>query len=271
VKTLAVERRDAVLVVTLSRPDRLNAVSSAMVEELHDVLDGLIRDSDTRIVVLAGAGRGFCSGMDVKGGAVGDGTSAPGQVPQGRVQQIYGSLLRSAELIPRLREIPQPIVAALHGPVVGMGISLALAADLRVADPTVRFVAPFHRLGLSGGDIGLSWLLPRMVGPAKAAEIFYRDLTLDAAQVEGLGLLTEVTAEGKDLDGALALAAELLTKSPFGLRNTKELLNLSLDAPGLRAHQAVENRSQALAFMTEDLIEGMSAVVERREPTFNDR
>jgi enoyl-CoA hydratase len=287
-----VERRDGVVVITLSRPDRLNAVTAGVVAELHAALDALATDTETRVVVLTGAGRGFCAGMDIQGGGPdsadsaedrgqgsrGDGgnpreENAPSgpREPDGRPQRIYRAIARGGEVVARLREIPQPVIAALHGPVAGMGISLALACDLRVADPTAKFVFPFLSIGLSGGDLGLSWLLPRVVGPGKAAELLYRSQTLTAEQADGLGMLTEISAEGADLDGALRLAGELLGASPYGLRHTKELLNLSLEASSLRAHLAAENRTQALAFLTEDFAEGIAARLERRPPEFRNR
>ncbi|MEW2358823.1 enoyl-CoA hydratase-related protein [Spirillospora sp. NPDC029432] len=260
---LRIDRRDGVLVITLARPERLNAVTGALTEEMLDVLNELMRDSSTQVVVLTGEGRGFCSGMDLQGGD-GDGG-------EGRVQRLYHGIARGGEVTARLREIPQPVIAALHGPVAGMGVSWALACDLRVADPTTRFVVPFTNLGLSAGDCGLSWLLPRLVGTARAAEIFYRAQRLDVAAARDLGLVTEVADEGKDLEGALALAGELLAKSPYGLRRTKELLNASLDAPGLRRQLAAETGIQTMAFFTEDLAEGMAATMEKRPPEFRNR
>ncbi|MFC5752048.1 enoyl-CoA hydratase/isomerase family protein [Actinomadura rugatobispora] len=266
---LRIDRRDGVLVITLSRPERLNAVTAALTEELLDVLNELMRDSATHVVVLTGEGRGFCSGMDLMGGGAGDGDDTAGG--EGRLQRIHHGITRGGEVTARLREIPQPVIAALHGPVAGMGVSWALACDLRVADPTTRFVVPFTNLGLSAGDCGLSWLLPRLVGTARAAEIFYRAQRLDVERARELGLVTEVAAEGGDLDGALALAGELLAKSPYGLRRTKELLNLTLDAPGLRRQLALETGIQTMAFFTEDLAEGMAATLEKRPPEFKNR
>lgn len=260
------ERRDGVGIITLSRPERLNAVTTAMVEEMHAVLDRLVSDLDIRVVILTGAGRAFCSGMDIQGG-----DPASTSTPEGAVQRIYRGISRGGEAVARLREIPQPVIGALHGPVAGMGISVALACDLRVGDPTTRFVSPFLSLGLSGGDVGLSWLLPRVVGGAKAADILYRDRRITAPEAYELGMLTELTEEGADLAGALELARELLGKSPYGLRHTKELLNLSLDVPGLRRHLAVENRTQTMAFFTEDFAEGLTAAAERRPPVFRNR
>ena len=264
---VAFERRDGVALITLSRPERLNAVTPAMVEELLAVLDRLATDAGTRVVVLTGAGRAFTAGMDVRD----DGLGGPDAGEEGRVARVYRGMARSGELILRLRDIPQPVIAALHGPVAGMGMSLALACDLRVADPTARFIAPFLKLGLSAGDLGLTWLLPRLVGASRAAEIFYRARTVTAAEADDLGLLATLADEGGDLAAALDLAADLLARSPFGLRHTKELLNLSLDASGLRAHLAVENRTQTMAFLTEDLAEGLAATMDKREPRFRNR
>ncbi|TDB84516.1 xylulose kinase [Actinomadura sp. KC216] len=261
---IELDRRDGVLAITLSRPERLNAVDVALAEELLDVLNDLMRDPDTHVVVLTGKGRGFCSGMDLQGGPGGEGAG-------GRVQRLHHGIARAGEVTARLREIPQPVIAALHGPVAGLGAAWALACDLRVADPTTRFVLPFTDLGLSAGDCGLSWLLPRLVGPAKAAELSYRARRLDVTRADALGLITEIAAEGADLDAAQALAAELLTKSPYGLRRTKELLNASLDAPGLRRQLMAETAVQTLAFFTEDLAEGMTATLQKRPPTFKNR
>ncbi|MEV3920181.1 enoyl-CoA hydratase/isomerase family protein [Actinomadura coerulea] len=262
---IELDRRDGVLTITLSRPERLNAVDGALTEEMLDVLNGLMRDPSTRVVVLTGAGRGFCSGMDLQGGDPG------GASGEGRVQRLYRGIARGGEVTARLREIPQPVIAALHGPVAGMGVSWALACDLRVADPTTRFVVPFVDLGLSAGDCGLSWLLPRLVGPAKAAEICYRAQRLDAARAGALGLITETAPEGGDLAAAQALADELLGRSPYGLSRTKELLNASLDVPGLRRQLMAETAVQTLAFFSEDLAEGMAATLEKRRPEFKNR
>ncbi|MCP2340051.1 enoyl-CoA hydratase/isomerase family protein [Actinomadura rupiterrae] len=263
--SLRLDRRDGVLTIALSRPERLNAVTAELTEEMLDVLNGLMGDPATRVVVLTGEGRGFCSGMDILGDGREDESS------EGRVQRLHRGIARGGEVTARLREIPQPVIAALHGPVAGMGVSWALACDLRVADPTTRFVVPFTDLGLSAGDCGLSWLLPRLVGPAKAAELAYLSERLDRDTADALGLITQKAAQGEDLADAQALADRLLQKSPYGLRRTKELLNASLDAPGLRGHLLTETSVQTLAFFTKDLAEGMKAVLEKRPPDFHNQ
>lgn len=254
-------KRDGVATITLSRPERLNAITYADTVDLLRILTGLKEDLETKVVVLTGAGRAFCAGMDIQ--------QDDEKSDEGRVQRIYRGMVRAGELVLGLREIPQPVIAALHGPVVGMAFSMALACDLRVASPTTKFVSPFLKLGFSAGDLGLSWMLPRLIGTARAGEIFYRVQTVGAERALDLGLVTEIAED--DLAGAHALAAELMTRSPFGLRHTKELLNLALDAPGLRAHLAIENRTQTMAFLTEDLKEGFAATMEKREPQFRNR
>ncbi|MCD0448198.1 enoyl-CoA hydratase-related protein [Actinocorallia sp. API 0066] len=263
---VAFTRRDGVATITLSRPERLNAITPENVEELIAILGGLKTDRETRVVILTGEGRGFCAGMDIQGGG---GERDTSEVSEGKIQRLYRGMARAGEVVLGLREIPQPVVAALRGPVVGMAFSLALACDLRVAAPSTRFTAPFLNLGFSAGDLGLTWLLPRLIGTARAGEIFYRAQKVDAERALDLGLVTEIAED--DVAGAEALARELLDRSPFGLRHTKELLNLSLDAPGLRTHLAVENRTQTLAFLTEDLAEGITATMEKRPPRFRDR
>lgn len=256
-------KRDGVATVTLSRPERLNAITYGDTVDLLRILTELKEDTETKVVILTGQGRAFCAGMDIQQDDDGP------QSDEGRVQRIYRNMVRAGELVLGLREIPQPVIAALHGPVVGMAFSLALACDLRVASPTTRFISPFLKLGFSAGDLGLSWMLPRLIGTARAGEIFYRAQDVGAERALELGLVTEIAED--DLAGAHALAEELMKRSPFGLRHTKELLNLAMDAPGLRTHLAVENRTQTMAFLTEDLKEGFAATLEKREPKFRNR
>ncbi|GAB2810223.1 enoyl-CoA hydratase/isomerase family protein [Actinocorallia aurea] len=261
-------RKDGIATITLNRPERLNAITPENVEEILAILNGLKTDTETKVVILTGEGRGFCAGMDIQGQGLAGSGGGKGE-GQGRIQKIYQGMVRSGEIVLGLREIPQPVIAALRGPVVGMAFSMALACDLRVAAPSTKFHTPFLNLGFSAGDLGLTWMLPRLIGTARAGEIFYRARSIGAEKALELGLVTEIAED--DVAGAEALAAELLTRSPFGLRHTKELLNLSLDAPGLRTQLAIENRTQTLGFLTEDLLEGIAATMEKRAPKFRDR
>lgn len=264
-KFLKDEHRDGVAVLTLSRPDRLNAYSAAMADEMHSYFDDLARDLDTRVLVITGAGRAFCAGLDIKE-PIDDALDKR----RGRVQARYLFQQKLASLATHLREIPQPVIAAVHGAAVGGGLALASAADIRIADRTARFNAAFIRIGLSAGDDGVSWFFPRIVGPSMAAELLYTGRFFDAQEALRIGFVSRVVPEGRVLDVALSIATEIVANSPFGIRMTKELLNVSLDAPGLRHVMEIENRTQVLCLLTEDFEEGLMAQVERRTALYRD-
>lgn len=262
---LQLERREGLAVITLNRPERLNALSLELVGELHAVLDELDGDLATRVLILSGAGRAFCAGTDLKDGVSG------WHEDVGEVQSRYRLQQHVARLTVRLREIPQPVIAAVHGNAAGGGMSLAMAADIRVCDPTARFNGAFIRIGASGGDLGSSWLLPRIVGPSTAAELLYTGRFVDAEEALRIGLVSTVTGAGQHVEAARAIAEEIMQNSPFGVRMTKELLNQSLDAPGLRQQIELENRTQILCSLTADHLEGVAAFAERRPARYEDR
>lgn len=260
------ERRGAVGILTLNRPERRNAYSIKTVDEVHQVCDELDGDLTTRVLIITGAGSAFCAGLDLKGGGLG----AWPEKQLGPVQRQYRLQRRLASMVLRLRDIPQPVIAAIHGPAVGGGLALVAAADIRVADTTARFNAAFVRLGLSGGDDGSSWFLPRLVGPSKAAEILYTGRFVDAEEALRIGLVSQVVEEGRHVRAAEEMAEQILQNSPFGIRMTKELLNYSLDAPGLRQTMELEHRTQVLCTMTDDFAEGVRAFGERRPARYTD-
>jgi enoyl-CoA hydratase len=254
---ITVDVRDRVAVVTLNRPDRRNAVNREMKHELFDALSALRWNQDCRVVVLTGAGSSFCSGADLERG-IGDGPV-----------DTFMNLRKSVAMVLLLREIPQPVIAAVRGHAVGGGFSIAAAADLRVAAPDARFHAPFTDLGMSAGDVGLSYLLPRLIGPAMAAELFYTGGVLDARRAHELGFVNHVVDD--PLAIALDLADHLSRKSPMGLRQTKEMLNASLGLGALREHMELEMRTQVICSLTADHAEAKSAFAEgRRKPIFTD-
>lgn len=252
-----------VAVLTLNRPDRLNALTHELVAALHEQLAVVKHDPDVRVVVLTGAGRGFCAGIDLKDAGVpasADGWGGPAARFAGQ-QHI-------AELVLALRRLRQPVIAAVNGPAAGGGFSLALASDIRVADRTARFNAAFVRIGLSGCDIGASWLLPRLIGAGRAWELLLTGRLIDAEEADRLGLLSRLVPEGQAVAAALEIADAIVANSPFGVWMTKEVMWSQLEVPSLQAGLDLENRTQILTTFSADQEEAARAFVDRRAPEF---
>jgi len=264
VTTLRIEEAaPGIRVVTLDRPDRLNALNAPLVEDLHRAFDEIAADRACRVAVLTGAGRGFCAGLDIAEGATPDHARDLGRVQAGMaVQQSIASL------VPHLRSVPQPVVAAVNGAATGGGLALALACDVRVCATSARFNVAFVRLGLSGCDIGTSWLLPRLVGASRAFELMLTGRLIDAAEAERIGLVVRVVPDGQVLDAALETAGLIAQNSPWGVRMTKEVMWSQLEVGSLRAGIDLENRTQVLSSFSGDLQEAMAAFLEKRPPRF---
>jgi enoyl-CoA hydratase len=257
--------RPGIAIVTLNRPERLNAMNYALVRGLYDVFDELAGDLSCRVIVLTGEGRGFCAGLDLTEGA-----SPPSTVNMGRAQSGMTVQKMIAGLVPKMRSIPQPVIAAVNGAASGGGLALALASDVRVAAQSARFNVAFIRVGLSGCDIGVSWMLPRLVGASRAFEMLLTGRLIDAAEADRIGLVTRVVADGAVVDSALETAELILGNSPFGVRMTKEVMWSQLEIPSLQAGIDLENRTQVLSSFTGDLTEAMAAFAEKRPPRFTD-
>lgn len=251
---------DGVAVVTLDRPDRLNALSAALISDIVGALDELRHDRDVRAVVLTGEGRGFCAGTDLSG----ERDPAPDAEGRGPVGQVWRTQQHVASMVVAVHEHPKPIVAAVHGPAVGGG--LALAADLRVATPSAKFGAVFINIGLSSCDVGTSYLLPRIVGVTRASELMLTGRHFSGAEAMEWGMLNVLADEGAHLDAALALAWQVAAQHEFGLELTKSGLHAALDAPSLRHAVEMENRTQALGSFSGNLAEAMAAFAEKRPP-----
>ncbi len=255
-----------VKVITLDRPDARNALSWDLVDELHRTLDDLDRDNGTRVVVLTGEGTAFCAGLDLKSGATTGSTKSAGlKGPAGgmRTQEHI------AALMPRLRTSPQPVIAAINGPAVGGGLSLALFSDIRVAAESARFGTQFIRVGLSGCDVGVSYALPRLIGASRAFELMLTGRVIDTDEAARIGLVSRVAPDGEVLDAALALADDILGLAPFGVVMTKEVMWANLAAPSLDAAIHLENRTQILASHAGDFTEAVAAFTEKRRPNFS--
>jgi enoyl-CoA hydratase len=258
-------RTDGVAIVTLDRPERRNALSVGLLSDLRASLDGLAHDRSVRVLVLTGAGAGFCAGTDLQG----DGTTAPDAEDRGAIGTIYRTQQHVAGTVLAVHEFPKPVVAAVHGAAVGGGLALALAADLRVATASARFGAVFIKVGLSSCDVGVSYLLPRIVGPTRAAELMLSGRHFSGEEADRFGMLNAVAPDGAHLDVALALAAPIAAQHDFGLEFTKSGLHAAIDAPSLRHAMELENRTQALGAMGGNLAEAMAAFVEKRPPSWS--
>lgn len=255
--------RDAIAQITLNRPDKLNAMTSEMVELLHESLSTVGRDREVRVVILTGAGRGFCAGLDL--GGYGE---APGYEWKGSVERGLAIQKHIASLIPRLRSLPQPVISAVNGPASGGGFALVLGSDIRIAATTARFNAAFIRIGLSACDIGTSWLLPRLIGAARAQELMLTGRLFDAEEALRIGLLVDVVPNEVLLDAALAKAEEIKLNTPLGVALTKEGMWSALEIPGLQAAIDMENRQQIMASFSDDAREMRRAKSEGRQPHF---
>jgi enoyl-CoA hydratase/carnithine racemase len=251
--------------ITLNRPDKLNAMTVELVQGLHDALSDLAADPSCRVVVLTGAGRGFCSGLDLNGYG-----SLEKDAARGNVQRGFSVQQHIAGLIPRLRSLPQPVIAAVNGPAAGGGLALVLGSDVRIAAASARFNAAFVRIGLSACDIGTSWLLPRLVGAGRAHELMLTGRIIDAVEAARIGLVLEVVPDEALEDRVLQEAALILRNTPMGVHMTKEVMWSSLEIPGQQAAIDLENRTQILVSQTRDHPEALRAFLERREPRYTD-
>ncbi|HSL58111.1 MAG TPA: enoyl-CoA hydratase-related protein [Acidimicrobiales bacterium] len=258
--------RPGIRLITLDRPDRLNAMSHELVADLHRALDDVAADGECRVVVLTGAGRGFCAGLDLKGTG-----PAPGSEGLGRPQAGLVAQQHIASLVPHLRSLRQPVIAAVNGAAAGGGLALALASDVRIAATSARFNVAFVRIGLSGCDIGVSWLLPRLIGASRAFELLLTGRIVESDEADRLGLVTRVVPDDRLLDEALATAELIAANSPFGVWMTKEVMWSNLEVSSLQAGIDLENRTQILTTFSEDQREAVAAFLERRPPRFENR
>jgi enoyl-CoA hydratase len=234
--------RPEIAVITLNRPEKLNALSADLVESLHGAIDEIAASPDCRVVVLTGAGRGFCSGLDL---------TDPNRPGAGSGLEFPRSGMRwqerIADLTTRIHRLRQPVIAAVNGPAYGGGLGIAAACDIRIASESARFCTQFIKLGLGGCDIGVSYTLPRIIGAGPAFDMILTARVIDAQEGLRLGLVTRLSKDGAVLDDAVAVAETLCGYGEFGLESTKQVLWANLEASSLEAALHVENRSQILA------------------------
>lgn len=258
-ETISIEQRGPVDWLTLNRPEQLNSINNQMVAELSDYFGRLFHAAGTRIVVMKGAGRAFCAGLDIK-------AQGSEVAPFGGGFGFQGWL---ADVYVKMRRCPQPIISLIHGPACGGGFAFALASDVRIAGDSARMNAAFIKLGLTSCDMGVSYFLPRLVGASLASELMLTGRFVDARRALATGLVSQVTADADLVAAGEALVAEMLATSPIGLRMTKEGLNFAIDAPSLEAAIAMENRNQLMAAASDDFKEGLAAFLEKRPPRYS--
>ncbi len=255
--------KDGVAVLTLNRPDRLNAMSRPMLDALLEALPRLADDPEIGVVVLTGAGRGFCAGGDVK--AMAEGTELGGQTMEEKAQALRSRMETSRWL----HEMAKPTIAMMRGPAAGAGLSLAMACDMRIASDTVRLGTAFARVGYSG-DFGGSYYLTQLVGTAKARELYFTADLLDAQQALGLGLVNRVVADARLEEETMALASRLARGPRVAYRYMKRNMNAA-ESASLKEMLDLEAWHHTRTGMTEDHREAARAFVEKREPQFKGR
>jgi len=255
--------KDGVAVLTLNRPDRLNAMSRPMLDSLLEALPRLAEDPEIGVVVLTGAGRGFCAGGDVK--AMAEGNELGGQTMEEKAQALRSRMETSRWL----HEMPKPTIAMMRGPAAGAGLSLAMACDMRIASDTIRLGTAFARVGYSG-DFGGSYYLTQLVGTAKARELYFTADLLDAQQALGLGLVNRVVADARLEEETMALASRLARGPRVAYRYMKRNMNAA-ETASLKDMLDLEAWHHTRTGMTEDHREAARAFVEKREPQFKGR
>jgi enoyl-CoA hydratase len=275
-KTIKFElREDGIGILSLNRPEKMNTISFQMEEELHKILDHLSTNLNCRVVILRAVGDIFSAGTDLQEGLILNSKRNPEgyedyyhlDVAEPIKKKIYHQW-RISELIPKLRKISQPIIALIQGAAAGGGLGLIMAADIRIASEEAKFINASINIGLTGGDMGSSYFLPRLIGMSRAAEILYTGRPIDGKTAENIGFVSKCVPKEKLMEEALKLANEMLKKSPLGLRLTKEAINLSLDSPSLNNILQFENSSIVLAFSSKDINEAYAAFFSKKDPKY---
>jgi enoyl-CoA hydratase len=253
------ERMDGgICSIALNRPDKLNAQSMTTMQMLHGLIEDISHDDGIRCLILTGAGRGFCAGLDLSGAPAGAGEFY-------RLQEVF------AGTIQKLRRLDKPIIAAVNGAAVGAGFAIALAADIRIASKDARFHIGAVKIGLSAGECGISYHLPRMIGAARAFELMLTGRPIDAVEAARIGLISDVLECDDLMMGARKIANAIIGNSPYAVKHTKQIMWANLDAASLDAAIELENRTQTLAGVTEDFREAVAAFREKRKPHITGR
>jgi enoyl-CoA hydratase/carnithine racemase len=251
---------DGIALLRLDRPQVLNALTDETVAAIGRQLDSVSADPAVRVLIITGEGRGFCAGFDLSLAG-----SAPGQAEAGEAAAWTMRQEAFSGLVTRLRALRQPVIAAVNGPANGGGLALALAAEIRIAARSAKFNAAFVKVGMSGCDMGVSWLLPRCIGTSRAFEIMLTGRMVDAVEAERIGLVSEIIDDGMLLPRAVEIARMIAANSAFGVWMTKRGAWANLEASSLQAALELENRTQILARTTGELARAAQALTKRHK------
>ena len=268
-------RENGIGILTLNRPERLNAISFQMEEELHSLFDSLMTNLDCRVIIFRGNGRAFCAGTDLQEGLHLNTKKVPEgyenyyflNTPEPLKKKLYHQW-RISQIYVKMRKISQPLIAMVHGAAVGGGFGFAMASDIRIATEDVKFINGSINLGLTGADVSGSYFLPRLTGMSRASEILYTGREVRSKEAEEIGLVLKIVNKDDLMASALEIAENLLTKSPLGLRMTKQAINLTMDSPSLETILQLENTSIVLSFCSKDMNEGSAAFMQKRKPKY---
>ena len=261
-KCLIYDEQEGIATLTMNRPERLNALGDTLRQDLHDAIVRASAESAIRVIILTGAGRGFCSGGDVK--AMNEAKES------GQSQALLDKIAPARDqTILAMRDAPKPIIAAVNGPAAGAGMNIALACDIRIASTTARFGETFVKRGLHV-DWGGTYFLPRLVGMAKACELIFTGEMIDAQEALKLGLVSSVVAPEALMPTVQELARKIAAGPPIAIRLAKRALYRSQDSD-LRSALEFETYAQNICRDTEDAREGIRAFVDKRAPLFQGR
>ncbi len=253
-----------VRLLTLNRPDQLNTMTAELCETLHEQLRVIGADRSCRAVILTGAGRGFCAGLDLQGYG-----AAPGNDGTDDARDRLGNQQHMSTLILGLRALPQPVIAAVNGPAAGFGLALALGSDIRYASTSAVFRAAFINIGVSNCDMGTSWLLPRLIGASRSHELMLTGRRVQADEALRIGLVADVVEDDALLPRAVEAAGQIASLAPWGVRLTKQGMWTALELPEREAVE-YEDRQQIMATFGIALPEAVGAFLEKRPADFAD-
>jgi enoyl-CoA hydratase len=251
--------------LTLNRPEQLNTMTAELCEALHAQLREIAAERHVRAVILTGAGRGFCAGLDLRGYG-----RAPGNDGSDESRDRLANQVHMSTLVLALRALPQPVIAAVNGPAAGFGLSLALGSDIRCASSEAVFRAAFINIGVSNCDMATSWLLPRLIGASRSHELMLTGRRFDAEEALRIGLVADVVAPEQLAARALQSAEQIAALAPWGVQLTKQGMWSALEIPSERTAAEYEDRQQIMATFGAAPPEAIAAFLEKRAAEFAD-